>query len=360
MTEFEKLQKKRRAIAAKLTNPKAVELPSGAFRCQKMVNGERISVVDEDPEVAHAKVNAMAAGVLAKEKPVANLTVGEAIDRYIESKDSVLSPSTVAGYKRTRKNDLQELMGIGLRDITQEQVQRAINKMAKAKSPKTIRNAHGLLSAALALYRPDFVLRTTLPQKQRYDAAIPSYEDISAIVSTAEGSESELPILLALWLGLRMSEILGLTWSSVGSGYLHIKEALVDEGVKGTKTYSSNRKLRIPPYIQTLLDNQPGNHAPDERIVNATRRTLYCRFQSVCKKAGIEQHYRFHDLRHANASVMLALNVPDKYAMERTGHSSNNMLKTVYQHTMRSKHEEVADQVDGYFAEILHTKLHTE
>ena len=41
---------------------------------------------------------------------------------------------------------------------------------------------------------------------------------------------------------------------------------------------------------------------------------------------------------------MLLLNVPDKYAMERMGHASTNMLKNVYQHTMRSKSEEVADQ----------------
>ena len=44
-----------------------------------------------------------------------------------------------------------------------------------------------------------------------------------------------------------------------------------------------------------------------------------------------------------NASVMLRLNVPDKYAMERMGHSTNNMLKNVYQHTMNDKAVAVAD-----------------
>ena len=45
---------------------------------------------------------------------------------------------------------------------------------------------------------------------------------------------------------------------------------------------------------------------------------------------------------------MLRLNVPNKYAMERMGHSTNNMLKNVYQHTMDDKAVAVTDAVDGF------------
>ena len=55
---------------------------------------------------------------------------------------------------------------------------------------------------------------------------------------------------------------------------------------------------------------------------------------------------------------MLALGIPDKYAMERMGHATNNMLKTVYQHTMKEKRQEVDDIVDKYFSQKLHTELH--
>ena len=57
----------------------------------------------------------------------------------------------------------------------------------------------------------------------------------------------------------------------------------------------------------------------------------------------------FHDLRHLNASVMLALGVPDKYAMERGGWSSNNVLKSVYQHTFSTERKQVDDRIDRYF-----------
>ena len=51
MMDIEKARKK----AEKLRAPKPRELPSGAWRCEVMVQGRRISVVDDDPEVAHTK-----------------------------------------------------------------------------------------------------------------------------------------------------------------------------------------------------------------------------------------------------------------------------------------------------------------
>lgn len=348
------MQEKMRRKAAKLSNPTPVELPSGKWRCQVMVNGDRLSVVDPDPELAHAKVLAQKKGLLQRERSVKSITVGEAIDRYIESKDAVLSPSTIAGYQRIRQHDLQGIMPIKLPELTQEKVQREVNRMAKEKSPKSIRNAHGLLSAAVAEYSPNLVLRTTLPQKVRYDAKIPSDEDIEKIIKAAKDTIMELPVLLAVWLGLRVSEILGLTWESVANDSIHVKQAIVDgvgsvPTVKGTKTYSGNRKIPLPRYIQDLIEAQPKT---SPYIITLSRRSICGRFATVCKRAGVP-HYRFHDLRHANASVMLALNVPDKYAMERMGHATNNMLKTVYQHTMRSKQDEVADLVNTYFIEKL-------
>lgn len=340
--------------------PKAKKLPSGAYRVQVMVAGRRVSITDGDPKVAEAKAAAVKARLMDAEKNPRSMTVGEAIDRYIESKDTVLSPSTIAGYKRIRKNALQDIMEIKLPDLSQERVQRAVNSMAKDASPKSVRNAHGLLSAALAEYKPEMVLRTTLPQKQKYDVAIPSDEDIGRIIQAAAGTEMELPILLAIWLGLRASEIRGLTWDCISGDIIHIKQAVVDgengPAVKGTKTYSGNRKLRLPPYLFDLISSQPHT---DDYIIHLSGQALYKRFSRLCEKAGLP-HYRFHDLRHANASVMLALGVPDKYAMERMGHATNNMLKTVYQHTMRSKQDQVADVVDNYFAEKLHTNLHTK
>ncbi len=167
-------------------------------------------------------------------------------------------------------------------------------------------------------------------------------------------TDFELPFLLAVWLGLRTSEIRGLTWDCIDGDILTIKQAMVDgeDGpqLKQPKTYSGNRKLKVPPYIMGLLDETPHT---DEYIVHATRNVLYKHLQRACVRCEV-QPFRFHDLRHVNASVMLRLNVPDKYAMERMGHSTNNMLKNVYQHTMDDKAVAVADAVDGFFETEFH------
>lgn len=341
--------------------PKARKLPSGMYRVQVMVDGKRISITDESPKVAEAKAAALKAQLMEASKSPRSMTVGEAIDRYIESKDAVLSPSTIRGYKQIRNNALQEIMSVRLPDLTQERIQRAINKMARDKSPKSVRNAHGLLSAVLAVYRPDFQIRTTMPQKKKKEIQIPTIEEIQIIAEAAKGTSFELPFLLATWMGLRTSEIRGLTWDCIKGDTLHIKQALVNSGedgdvLKATKTYSGDRKIKIPQYIKALIDQKEKN---GDYIVQCNRNTLYRQFSTVCKNHGLP-HYRFHDLRHVQASVMLALGVPDKYAMERMGHASANMLKNVYQHTMKSKSDEVADVVDNFFEKKLLTELHTE
>lgn len=348
MTELEKMRKK----AAKLTNPTPVELPSGSFRCQITVYGKRYSAVDKDPAVAHAKVNAIRSGLLEPENNVAKMTVGQAIDRYIESKNAVLSPTTIRGYNRMRKNDLQELMDVPLVALTQEAVQKAVNKMANKKSPKSVRNACGLLTASLAVYRPSFILRITLPQSRKTEISIPSTEEVNAILNSVKGTKYELPFMLAATMGLRTSEIRGLTWDCIEGDRMHIKQALVtgDNGdvLKPTKSYSGDRWLKISPQVQVLLDKRV--RVEGAYLFKLTEHSMYDIMMHKCEKLGLPR-YSPHDLRHYYASVLLSLGVPDKYTMERMGHSTTHMLKNVYQHTMEEKQQKVTDDIEGFFNE---------
>lgn len=339
--------------------PKAKRLQSGNWRVLVSVNGERISITKPTKQEAEREAAAIKSGVkIAKQKT--DLTVGDAIDMYIESKDAVLSPATIAGYKRIRKNAFPELMSTNLPNLTQEAVQRSVNRMAREKSPKSVANAHGLLSAAVGMYYPSLVLRTTLPQKQKKEIKIPDSSEIAIILSAAKGKSIELPILLAAWLGLRASEIRGIMWGAIDGNLLHIQTAIVqgEDGpvVKGTKTFSGTRTLRLPQYILDVIQRQPKT---DEFVVHMSGQAMYKAFSRLCEKSGLP-HYRFHDLRHYNASAMLAMGVPDKYAMRRMGHATNNMLKKVYQHTMADKEKAVDDVVDNFFDNILHTKMHTK
>lgn len=53
-----------------------------------------------------------------------------------------------------------------------------------------------------------------------------------------------------------------------------------------------------------------------------------------------------------SVSLMLALGVPDKYAMQRLGHATPNMLKTVYQYIMDDKSREVDASISQHLNQL--------
>lgn len=194
-----------------------------------------------------------------------------------------------------------------------------------------------------------------LPKKEKTEIVVPTTEEVDALINASSGY-TRTAIILAAWLGLRRSEVLALKKSCLSENVLHIKQARVrsvdGESVKRPKSYSGDRKIRIPDEVAEIIRD-----SETDEIVPVNASTLSYHFEQACKKAGVRK-MRFHDLRHYSASVLLMLGVPDKYAMERMGHATNNMLKTVYQHTMAEKRSEVDDAVDNYFSNNLHTIAH--
>ena len=102
-----------------------------------------------------------------------------------------------------------------------------------------------------------------------------------------------------------------------------------------------------------MIQAQP-HDAETDFIIPRTRKSVYSKFKRLMEKNGIDMI--FHSLRHLNASVMLMPGVPDKYAMERGGWSTDNILKSVYQQTYTSERERVDDMIDKYFQDIINSE----
>lgn len=187
-----------------------------------------------------------------------NITVGEAIDKYIQQRSAVLSPSTVKEYKASRKRDLQELMDVKLDVLTQEQIQKAINRECLTHSPKTVRNMHGLLTAAISAYRPDFAIKTDLPKKKRPSLYIPSDADVKRIMEFAKGTPMEIPILLAAFGPMRRSEICALDSDHINGNIVHVEYAMVQNEdkewvIKVPKTFAGDRFIDFPDFVAEKL-----------------------------------------------------------------------------------------------------------
>ncbi|MBQ8823709.1 MAG: site-specific integrase [Ruminococcus sp.] len=333
----------------------AKKLPSGNWRVNLYIgkddNGKRKYKSFTAETKKEAEFLAATYNLKRKEKPK-DITVGDAIDGYIQSKENVLSPSTIGGYKNIRKNRLQGIMDIPLNRLNNIIIQKEINAESARLSPKSIRDAHGLLSAAVSMYMPDFTIRTTLPAKEHKIKDLPTPEQIIEIVT---GTDIEIPVMLALWLGLRMSEIRGLRFTDISEdGIITIQNTIITVNNKfieksQTKTYNSTRQIKAPNYIITLIQN--ANHK-SEHIVTLSGQAIYKRFKRLIAKYDLKD-MTFHDLRHLNASIMLALGIPDKYAMERGGWSTNVTLKNIYQHTFSEERKIIDNKIDNYFSELI-------
>lgn len=279
--------------------PTARQLPSGSWTCRVRVDGRDVSITRPTKAEAVAEASAIKHGLKAPDKAASTITLREAYRKYIESRDGVISPSTAAEYKRLQKTSFQSLMDLPASSITSEQIQREIGKMVKnGKSPKYIRNVEGLLVSVLKQFAPDSRISVILPQKRKVELRRIEDPEIGKIIAAFSGTDMELPVLMALWMGMRMSEIRGARFEDISGGRLHICRAIVSgengDEVKPPKTFSGDRWVSVPAHIQTLID---ATGRSEGYIVPISGQTIYNRFIRGLDAAGIPR-CRFHDLRH--------------------------------------------------------------
>ena len=91
-----------------------------------------------------------------------------------------------------------------------------------------------------------------------------------------------------------------------------------------------------------------------DRVIPITPNAVTDRFIRIRDRLGSK--IRLHDLRHYNASVMHALNIPEKYAMKRGGWKTPHVMKNVYQHAFKEKARIVDDTVNTFFDTLLGPK----
>ncbi|MBR3043434.1 MAG: tyrosine-type recombinase/integrase [Oscillospiraceae bacterium] len=333
----------------------AKQMPSGNWRVQVFLgtnaDGKKMKKSITAPTRWQAEM--LAAEFLETVQTArSKFTVAQAVRGYIDSKKNVLSPSTVYCYEIILKNRLQMLMPLDIHDVDSFVMQRAINEEAATKTRKTIAEAKNLIGAALKMYGVNPQWNVTLPPKIPKVVDLPTAEQVIHMV---RGTEIELPCLLAMWLSLRMSEVRGLQFGDIKDGILTIQRSKLYLGTQDVirdlnKTFNSTRRLVVPAYIQSLIDRIP-HQSETDFIVPLGYKYIKNHLTKLAKANGYQ--LTFHQLRHLNASVMLMLGIPDKYAMERGGWASNGVLKSVYQHTFSAERKLVDERIDSFFNDLL-------
>lgn len=341
----------------------ARRLPSGNYRCRVYVgeeNGKKIYksfTAGTKKEAEYKASQYLVENKHNHSKTDSGRTFLQELDEYIKMKSNVLSPSTINGYMGLRKrfiNDHPYFTNKKASDITQEDIQRLINALALSKSPKTIRNYHGLISAVL---KPYINLNTTMPQKVEPDLYIPSDENIRDLLRVIENTEMEIPVLLGAFCMMRRGEICGLDYSKdIKGNTIHIHHSLVRGAdnkwhLKPPKTKTSDRYIEVEQFIIDKI-NAKGY------VTTLNPNQITQRLHNIQKKYGIP-FFRFHDLRHYSASIRHALGIPDAYIMADGGWKSDHVLKSVYRHAMDNERSKMQSIANAHFSKLYDTKYDT-
>ncbi|MDD5092834.1 MAG: site-specific integrase [Dehalococcoidia bacterium] len=319
------------------------------------------------------------------------ITFGEYLHQWLKNHSSKLGPRTIEDYELDiRKHILPSLGAIylsqlkpqHLEDYYAEKLEHGRCDGKGGLSPKTIRNHHHIIHAALQKALTTHLIQVNpadaveLPEKQHYEFPTWDENEVNKFLEAIKNSPYYTIFYLALFTGARRSEVLALRWqdTNLTLGQIQINRSL--HRLKGgklvfrpTKTKRSRRTIALSPSTIITLRN----HKEAQRLEwnmadrNPTEETLvFCHFdgtplvpdtvthawQRVLKQAGVDlKRIRMHDARHSHASLLLKQGVHPKIVQERLGHSSISMTLDTYSHVMPGLQEAAAKGFDGILQE---------
>lgn len=285
-------------------------------------------------------------------------------------------PRTHERYEQAvRLHIVPEIGRVELSKLTPQHVQRLVaNKLAGGHSASSVRYTRTVLRIALEQARKwELAPRNVAsliepPEVQRREVPVVTIERAREILRAVEGDGFAALYRVALFTGMRRGELVGLRWHDVDldEGALTVRRSV--QRVAGTvqvvepKTSRSHRTMALPDSTVATLREQrvhqieaglrvgrPWSTAdfvfgkPDGEPLEPSSVTV--RFQGLLADAGLPR-MRFHDLRHATASLLIADRVPARVVMEMLGHSSITTTMNIYAHVMPALQREAANHLD--------------
>lgn len=304
--------------------------------------------------------------------------VGDFLADWLENwvRPSV-KPKTFSSYSDTVRLHLVPSLGrIVLAKLTPQHVQAMMNeRLASGLSPRTVSYVRSVLSIALAramklgLVHRNVVALVDRPNVARHEVRPLTVEQSRALLAAAHDHRLGALFSVALALGFRKGEGLGLRWQDVDfdAGTIAISGALQRIGGTlvrtETKNNASRRMLRVPAAAMKALREHrvrqmeermaAGDRWRDSGLVFTTTigtpldpRNVLRHFSRVLSAAGIA-HVRFHDLRHSCATLLLAQGVPARVVQDILGHSAIRVTMDTYAHVMPSMREDAMRAMDS-------------
>ncbi len=289
-------------------------------------------------------------------------------------------PRTYEGYEGHVRLHISPALGrIRLVKLTPQQVRAFLNdKRREGHSPRSVQYMHAVLRCALGRALKDGQAARNVaklvdpPKVERPEVEPLTPEQARAFLKAIEGDRLEALYSVALAIGLRRGEVLGLRWSDVDleEGTTRVQGSL--QRINGElrrvepKTKRSRRTIALPDAAVAVLRRHrvrqkeerllAGSRWKNTDMVFTTRigtplepRNISRHFQRTLKTAKLPRK-RFHDLRHTCASLLLAQGVHPRVVMEILGHSQIGLTMNTYSHVIPELQREAAGRMDALLA----------
>jgi len=328
-------------------------------------------------------VDKMTAAISARDRglPIVGerVTVRQFLDRWVEDvARPAVRPSTFTSYKMHVSSHWNKALGnVALAKLTPGMIQQVLTKwQAAGVSAATIQRRRATLRCALGQAEdwgliPRNPAKLVNPPRVEHKPVVPLTPDQARVMLDAiKGDRQETLYYVALALGLRQGEVLGLTWSDIdfAAATLSVRHALqrIDGKLQHVepKSRKSRRTIPLPPVIITRLrehraaqnrerlaagDRWKGNELG--LVFTTTIGTpvhgpvVTKRFQDMLKRAGLPRQ-KFHNLRHSCASFLLAEGLDLRHVADILGHEDPSLTLRVYAHTMPARARASADAME--------------
>jgi integrase len=265
------------------------------------------------------------------------------------------------GWKEKKLDNVPGLAATKLKDLSVERLEQYFNaKLAAGNSPALVRYLRTVLRIALnEALRRDAVEKNVAELVRPPSVPKPQIrpftpDEARRLLMAVQGHRLESLFTVALAIGLRHGEALGLQWDDIDNarGTLRVHHAL--QRVDGKlvrvepKSAESRRVVPLPPFCIEALKAHRERQQLERAIAGETwRETGYVftstigtplsdrnvlrEFHKLLNAAKLGQR-RFHDLRHACVSLLAAQGVDTKEIAKIVGHSDVRLTRNVYQH----------------------------
>lgn len=273
--------------------------------------------------------------------------------RWLAHKKNQVAPNTYDAYQNAIRRAGSVIGGVLLTSLKPFHVQQMVDELLqRGASPSTVNQTRGILSRALRQAADwDLVSRNVATsvrglREPKRDFRLPTSSELTRLFEAADQQGIGALVRLAVLTGLRISELLALSWTDIDfeDGSLHVKASKTPAGVRtisvGPATLQLLRELREESGVVRLSG----------LVLGLQRSRTIWPWINARSAAGLPGLH-FHDLRHVHVSLLIEQGEDFKVIQERVGHSSIRVTLDRYGHLRQGADREAASKIERVLAD---------